>query len=1017
MTRKTPPPNRQRDTRLQSGANLVMDRYPLAYSPASSAEINENALPSIGQYADMELAVRDNRPVSEGDIQAANSIFISWGTIAAIICLIAIPAAYFVPWYVGPSLAGAASLFSMIAVINSGRITRWTILYALGMPIGFLVGIYVLSVLLVNRWIATVLLFAIAAWVLHRYGKVPFEFQQEWMRAHPRLRPETRRAQSAFEVQLDWATLGAAFAILLVVPYFSRTLAIVLVFGLSMYKCLRHRFGLDLLKIGQELIARNLTYGHDFAAAPGVWFPNHGFRERWRSIRALAVFLYLPLTIATGFFMPSDLMRGSLVRSLANIDSQKGQSGLSSILMQSLGREITFDGIPKPPPEIPRPELRSTPVPRNPKTAPPDAKQKHTESTDALRQEREAQYERDVEQQQRKYESELIDFFDSQLRDKPHAWLLVALASIVHGDLHYFWCIIFCLLAGVFVPNALLVALFRRPLLAIQDEAARIDQLDNDDRSEWQWYPDRLRSSPHVTSNPQGREVQEAQHLFYGLESRTGTPVLVDRSIVNEHCYFVGETGSGKTSLGIMPLIIQLIRGFTNPSTGQPAAPHPMIILDLKGDAALFQTVRAETEARGQKFLFFTPEKGKRTYYFNPFQSLRSENRTITQLCELMLDSLSLSYGEGYGRSYYTRQNRMLLHAALKMDPPANSFEELYRRLAAVSKKTQKSMGHGPQDEEQLPKRIDAFELLSTIQVLTAYPMLTTVKDPAHVEAAIHMPTALEQNQVVYFWLPAALESVSVREIGKLALFSLLSAAIDRQAAGLPRRQAYLVIDEFQRIAGSNFKIVLEQARSFGIGAMLANQSLSDLDTPDIDLRSTVRSNTRLKQYFSITDPKDIEMLSQTSGQEVFVLKGESIGIRAEKVSKVNTDGVRYQKLEQRHVETSSFTEALKPRFVVNDILGVNDHPNESIVHVSRGAGYTQYKGLPLIVHTDWPLTRTLYESRQKLPWPDAQGVPPDVTTTAKESPVEVDRRAADEIAKMQDTLADYFQEQWKPLK
>ncbi|GFO82169.1 MAG: hypothetical protein A49_17960 [Methyloceanibacter sp.] len=76
----------------------------------------------------MELAVRDNRPVSEGDIQAANSIFISWGIVAAIICLIAIPAAYFVPWYVGPSLAGAASLFSMIAVITSGRITRWTIL-------------------------------------------------------------------------------------------------------------------------------------------------------------------------------------------------------------------------------------------------------------------------------------------------------------------------------------------------------------------------------------------------------------------------------------------------------------------------------------------------------------------------------------------------------------------------------------------------------------------------------------------------------------------------------------------------------------------------------------------------------------------------------------------------------------------------------------------------------------------------------------------------------------------------
>ncbi|GFO82171.1 MAG: hypothetical protein A49_17980 [Methyloceanibacter sp.] len=295
--------------------------------------------------------------------------------------------------------------------------------------------------------------------------------------------------------------------------------------------------------------------------------------------------------------------------------------------------------------------------------------------------------------------------------------------------------------------------------------------------------------------------------------------MLVDRSIVNEHCYFVGETGSGKTSLGIMPLIIQLIRGFTNPSTGQPVAPHPMIILDLKGDPALFHTVRAETEARGQKFLFFTPEKGKRTYYFNPFQSLRSANRTITQLCELMLDSLSLSYGEAMVAPITRGKTECCCTPPSRWTRLPTPLKSSIVDLRPFPKKTQKSMGHGPQDEEQLPKRIDAFELLSTIQVLTAYPMLTTVKDPAHVEAAIHMPTVLEQNQVVYFWLPAALESVSVREIGKLALFSLLSAAIDRQAAGLPRRQAYLVIDEFQRIAGSNFKIVLEQARSFGIGA------------------------------------------------------------------------------------------------------------------------------------------------------------------------------------------------------
>ena len=47
--------------------------------------------------------------------------------------------------------------------------------------------------------------------------------------------------------------------------------------------------------------------------------------------------------------------------------------------------------------------------------------------------------------------------------------------------------------------------------------------------------------------------------------------------------------------------------------------------------------------------------------------------------------------------------------------------------------------------------------------------------------------------------------------------------------------QCYLVVDEFQRIAGENFRIVLEQARSFGLGAILANQTVSDLNTPSVD--------------------------------------------------------------------------------------------------------------------------------------------------------------------------------------
>ena len=48
---------------------------------------------------------------------------------------------------------------------------------------------------------------------------------------------------------------------------------------------------------------------------------------------------------------------------------------------------------------------------------------------------------------------------------------------------------------------------------------------------------------------------------------------------------------------------------------------NPMLILDLKGDEAMFSCVRDEARRSKREFLFFTPEKGKASHRFNPFLS------------------------------------------------------------------------------------------------------------------------------------------------------------------------------------------------------------------------------------------------------------------------------------------------------------------------------------------------------------------------------------------------------------
>lgn len=67
----------------------------------------------------------------------------------------------------------------------------------------------------------------------------------------------------------------------------------------------------------------------------------------------------------------------------------------------------------------------------------------------------------------------------------------------------------------------------------------------------------------------------------------------------------------------------------------------------------------------------------------------------------------------------------------------------------------------------------------------------------------------------------------------------------------------------------------------------------------------------------------------------------------------------------------SQWNQSIKPRLTRNDIMAVSDHPLEYILKVSRGAGFTQFAGLPLPVRTTYPLTEELYKQRQRMPWPE----------------------------------------------
>lgn len=430
--------------------------------------------------------------------------------------------------------------------------------------------------------------------------------------------------------------------------------------------------------------------------------------------------------------------------------------------------------------------------------------------------------------------------------------------------------------------------------------------------------------------------------LLLGVNAFDDTPVIVPREVFQEHAHLLGDSGSGKTSLGLASLITQFIR-FKDES-GLPDS--SVVILDLKGDdLALFEGARIEAERAGLPFRWFTNELHRSTYVFNPLTQRHLANLTLYQRADILSAAMGLQYGTEYGRGYFSDANAELLYHALDEMPDLSSFADLREVL--------KHKSTIPMDPDL---RRAASHLGAVVSRLAACEPLNASPGSGHPASAldnrIEFADLFHTPQVLYFYLPSSIGSSTAADIARVALYSLLSAA---KTVGPGRRQVYLFIDEFQRIIAGNLEIVLQTARSMNIGVILANQTLSDLKVAGTDLIPTVRANTRFKQVFAASDLHEQQAIIASSGETLVF----------------NRSWTDYIGPGLGAGRVLSATETITPRLRPNDVLLASDHPLQSIVYVTRGKGYAQYGGLPFIMTSAYHTTYKEYDDRRKAPWPE----------------------------------------------
>ncbi len=441
-------------------------------------------------------------------------------------------------------------------------------------------------------------------------------------------------------------------------------------------------------------------------------------------------------------------------------------------------------------------------------------------------------------------------------------------------------------------------------------------------------------------------------HLLLGIDAYDGTPIILPRAALREHMHILGDTGSGKTALGISPLVEQISR-FSDCS---------IVIFDLKGDdQTLAEILRAEGCAKSGlpphspvdsalwKFPFrmFHPSPNRPSHSFNPFLQKCYELMTDVERANFLAQSMGLIYGTDYARKFFSDSNSQRLLQVLREHPEIRSFEELffYLGITPPNPKFPRSQATG--------ENVD-----SAANRLAEVPALNQLKPKGHdpdASSRIDLMDLFERPQSLLLSLPAATGNTTNEDIARIFLYMLIEAA---QRAPRPRRQVFVVIDEFQRIVSPNIGDILQMARSHDVALILANQSLGDLKTTSGGVvYSAVTGNTRIRQQFAIRDAVEMDDLTSTSG-ECLIYNASFT------TSKRVVDG------QSVLAESVTYTPQVSTKLRRNDIIEASDHPNRSIFQLFRSIGAAQYQGYPFILHSVHHISKAEHDRRSLLNWP-----------------------------------------------
>lgn len=336
--------------------------------------------------------------------------------------------------------------------------------------------------------------------------------------------------------------------------------------------------------------------------------------------------------------------------------------------------------------------------------------------------------------------------------------------------------------------------------------------------------------------------------VWLGIDRGSHQPVVLSERELNQHTFLVGTTGSGKTTTIESFMEYAMERGM------------PLVLVDGKGDLDFAERVRKLSLKFERPYKAFCLGDPEQSAHYNP---LVSGGPTELKDRLIALSEWTEPHYQYMAERYL--QMAFILHeraGRTNLDLPTLVYEGLTSSaLIALAQQIQAP----PYILEYLegidPKEIQG--LLNRLAVVVESQVGHLFADES--ENTLTLPDVIQTGGVALFSLDSLAYPLYASLLGRLVINDLKAAASKRKASdGL----VMTIYDEFNVFASRAVVDFINKSRGKGFAALIATQSLADLDVVDASLKKQIIQNCNTVIVQRQNDPSDAETLAAVIGTE-----------------------------------------------------------------------------------------------------------------------------------------------------